>query len=309
MEPVRTLLTMAVGAVTGLLGGTFGKGGSAIASPLLAAVGVRPFAALASPLPATIPATLIAAYAYVRAGYVDRTVLRTTVAVGVPATVVGALLSGLVGGGPLVLVCDIVLALLGLRILTSRRHAATSFRPPGTNFRFRAQNRSFVPPTRKFVTETGTETTAGTTLVAASAENESREPTLGGGTPRVEEAEEGPDRGRLVAVGVVVGLASGLLANSGGFLLAPLFMTFLGLPLKRALGTSLGAAAALAVPGTIVHVAMGHVDWSVAVPFALASVPLSATGARLALRTDADRLTTAYGVALLVLGLGLLAIR
>jgi uncharacterized membrane protein YfcA len=113
----------------------------------------------------------------------------------------------------------------------------------------------------------------------------------------------------VTAVGLVVGLASGLLGNSGGFLLAPLGVTVLGLPLKRALGTSLAAAAVLAVPGTVVHVALGHVDWSVTLVFGLASIPLSAVGARLALRSGADRLELVYGAALVLLGGGLLLVR
>jgi uncharacterized membrane protein YfcA len=255
---MQTFLVMVVGTVTGALGGLFGKGGSAIATPMLAAVGVRSFAAVASPLPATIPATLVAAYAYWRAGEIDRRVLSTVIWVGVPATIVGALVSSAIGGSALVLICDLIVAALGVRILAHRAPAPAP---------------ALVP--------------------------------VGGPGP----GEAEPRNQSVVAVAVIVGLASGLLANSGGFLLAPLFVTTLRLPFKKALGTSLAAAAALAVPGTIVHAALGHIDWSVAVPFGLASVPLSAFGAHLALRTDASRLETIYGAVLIVFGLGLLLIR
>jgi hypothetical protein len=53
--------------VGGFLGGLFGKGGSAIATPSAAAIGIPPYVAVASPLPATIPATLVAARTYWRA--------------------------------------------------------------------------------------------------------------------------------------------------------------------------------------------------------------------------------------------------
>ena len=36
----------------------------------------------------------------------------------------------------------------------------------------------------------------------------------------------------------------------------------LGMPLKRALGTSLLAIVVLVIPGTIVHTALGHIDWA-----------------------------------------------
>ena len=53
-----------VGVVIGFLGGLFGKGGSAIATPLLSLIGFPGFIAVASPLPATIPGTLIASAEY-----------------------------------------------------------------------------------------------------------------------------------------------------------------------------------------------------------------------------------------------------
>jgi hypothetical protein len=110
----------------------------------------------------------------------------------------------------------------------------------------------------------------------------------------------------LVVVGVV-GFVSGLLGNSGGFLLAPLFMSVLGMPIHRALGTSLVLATCLAVPGTLVHAWLGHIDWSLTLGFGLASAPAAAFGAQLALRTKARPLTLAYGAGLATLAGGLLA--
>ena len=44
---------------------------------------------------------------------------------------------------------------------------------------------------------------------------------------------------RMVLVAVVVGISSGLLANSGGFTLAPLYLAVLRLPIKTSFATSL----------------------------------------------------------------------
>jgi uncharacterized protein len=281
MEPVsavRIVLVMVVGGFTGLLGGLFGKGGSAVATPLLALVGIHSFAAVASPLPATIPATILAAYAYHRAHSIDWSIVKMTALVGVPATIAGAIATRWIGGTALVLTTDIVVCVLGVRILTSRREQASSHRP--------------LP-------------------VPVVVGGERPEVGVGPGEPDpfFGEGAPGPSATSVAAVGVVVGLASGLLGNSGGFLLAPLFATVLRMPLKRALGTSLAAAAVLAVPGTVVHAAMGHIDWTVTLVFGLASVPLSAFGARLALRTPAARLEVIYGVALVLLGGAFLILR
>ena len=101
---------------------------------------------------------------------------------------------------------------------------------------------------------------------------------------------------------IVVGLASGLLANSGGFLLAPLYLVVLRLPIKAAFACSLAVAAALAVPGTLVHWALGHIDWTVVAVFGATSIPLSYLGARVALRGSSTHLERVYGGVLAVLG-------
>jgi hypothetical protein len=112
---------------------------------------------------------------------------------------------------------------------------------------------------------------------------------------------------RTAGVVAVAALVSGLLGNSGGFLLAPLFMSALHMPVRRALGTSLALAAALAVPGTVVHALLGHIDWSVTLVFGLASVPFAGLGATAALRMRERSLTMAYGVGIALLAGGLLA--
>ena len=113
-------------------------------------------------------------------------------------------------------------------------------------------------------------------------------------------------RARTVGVVAVAAIVSGLLGNSGGFLLAPLFMNVLRMPVRRALGTSLALAAALAVPGTIVHALLGHIDWSLSLAFGLASVPFATFGATVALRMRERSLSLAYGVGIALLSGGLL---
>ena len=60
---------------------------------------------------------------------------------------------------------------------------------------------------------------------------------------------------------------------------------WLGMPLKRALGTSLAAIVAIVVPGAAVHAALGHIDWGIALVLALGSVAGARVGARIALGT------------------------
>lgn len=109
----------AAGVGVGLLFGLFGVGGSAFATPALALLGVPGVIAVASPLPATIPASVVAAVAYVRRGNLDWTTARRTLAGAGPAAIVGALLSRVVSGKSLLVLSGIVLGVIGVRILTS----------------------------------------------------------------------------------------------------------------------------------------------------------------------------------------------
>jgi uncharacterized membrane protein YfcA len=242
----QLLAVAAIGAGVGLLGGMFGKGGSAVATPLLSLVGIPPIAAVASPLPATIPSTLSASFAYWRERLIDRRVVIWSAAVGAPAAAAGAYATRWIDGSLLVTVTEVIVVALGVRLL---------LRP---------------------------------------------------GDPHEVALEPPAYRTRLLLVAVSVGVLSGLLANSGGFLLAPLFVVVLRLSIKQSFASSLAVAAILAVPGTIVHAALGHIDWSVVAVFGATSIPLAYLGARLAIRTQAVHLERVYGAGLALLGSALL---
>src|SRR3954462_12283248 len=102
MEPHTLLAAAVIGLFIGFLGVLLGKGGSAIATPLLHAIGVPAIVAVASPLPATIPATLVASRSYARERCIDHRVLRVALLAGVPATVAGAICTRWIPGGALV---------------------------------------------------------------------------------------------------------------------------------------------------------------------------------------------------------------
>ena len=107
----------AAGLVVGVLFGLFGVGGSSFATPALGLLGVPGLVAVAAPLPATIPAAIVGMIAYVRRRQVEWPVARWAIYGGVPATIVGALLSKYVGGRVLLIASGVVLAIVGARIL------------------------------------------------------------------------------------------------------------------------------------------------------------------------------------------------
>jgi uncharacterized protein len=105
-------------------------------------------------------------------------------------------------------------------------------------------------------------------------------------------------------IGVFAGFASGLLGIGGGLVMVPLLAGVLGMPLKRALGTSLAAIVALVVPGTIAHAALGNIDWSIFAVLAVGSVIGARIGATIALSAKERTLRLAVGAFLGLVAIG-----
>ena len=106
-----------------------------------------------------------------------------------------------------------------------------------------------------------------------------------------------------LGIGLVAGFVSGLLGIGGGLIIVPLLVGWLGMPLKRALGTSLLTIVALVIPGTIVHAALGHIDWAIFAVVTLGAVPGARLGAHIALGTKERTLRMLVGSFLLVVAL------
>jgi uncharacterized membrane protein YfcA len=233
---VNPLELIGIGIGVGVLYGAFGAGGSAFATPLLALAGVPPLIAIASPLPATIPAGLAGAWTYGRDGEVVTTLARRAAVVGAPMAIIGALISDAVPGTLLLVLSTVMLLLIGVRLSWP-------------------------------ATEAGVHRANGTATTIAVAG---------------------------------VGFAAGLLANSGGFLLVPVFLLVAGLGMRSAAGTSMLVAASLTVPTLLTHWALGHIDWAIAATFALGLVPGTVVGSRLIRRVPTALAQRTFGAVLLL---------
>ncbi len=237
-----------VGLGIGVLFGVFGAGGSAFATPVLVLLGVSGSVAVASPLPAMLPAAIVGAHRYLRSGRLDTRVATLAVAGGMPGTVLGALASVAVGGSRLVLASGVMLLGVGVRVLL---------------------------------------------------------PDPGGGADR--RAARRDSSGLVLGAGFAIGLLTGLLANGGGFLLVPTFIMLFGMTSGEAAGTSMVAVGALAVPTLATHWALGHIDWPVALAFAIGVLPGSLAGARVSQLLPARSARRAFGALLVGFALWFLA--
>jgi uncharacterized membrane protein YfcA len=96
--------------------------------------------------------------------------------------------------------------------------------------------------------------------------------------------------GRYASIGLVAGGLSGLLGIGGGVIMVPAFVQLARMEVKAAVATSLVCVGAFAVPGTITHALLGHIDWRVAVALVIGVIPGARVGAAIAIRSTDRRL-------------------
>ncbi|MEG4940792.1 sulfite exporter TauE/SafE family protein [Microcoleus sp. F4-D5] len=101
----------------------------------------------------------------------------------------------------------------------------------------------------------------------------------------------------------LLGLINGLLANGGGLLLVPLYQLGVGLELRAALATSLATVTLMALPATIVHAVLEHIDWELTGWLAIGVFPFTYLGGKLALHLPSLILTRLYSLFLIALAL------
>jgi uncharacterized membrane protein YfcA len=83
-----------------------------------------------------------------------------------------------------------------------------------------------------------------------------------------------------VLIGAFVGFVSGAVGAGGGFILIPLMITVLRVPLKVTVGTSLGIVFIGALTGSLGKLLSLQVNFTAAVPLILGSVPAARLGAK-----------------------------
>jgi uncharacterized membrane protein YfcA len=255
---LRDALTLGVGFATGVLSAAFGVGGAVLSTPGIRLLGASAFIAVGTTLPSILPSAVSGTLRYHREGLIDWRVARWTASVGVAGAVLGSLAShGVPGDGHWLMVTTAVLLLF------------TAWR-----------------------------------LGRSRADD--GDPTLADGDAAVSDAVgpplDAPPGARPVpgatfaAVGAAAGALSGLLGIGGGILMVPGFTEIAGMPIKRAIATSLVCVGVFAVPGTITHAALGDIDWRFAVFLAIGVIPGARLGATLAIRAGDRRLQTAVAL-------------
>ena len=101
-------------------------------------------------------------------------------------------------------------------------------------------------------------------------------------------------------IGLLAGVCSGYVGVGGGFIMVPMFLAFLAVPMRYASGTSLLAILILAIPGVITQMALGNVDYLVSIATIIGAVPGAVLGANLSKRVPERTLRFMFATLLLI---------
>ena len=102
-----------------------------------------------------------------------------------------------------------------------------------------------------------------------------------------QEADAPVTRNMLVKsaiIGLSTGVLSGYVGVGGGFIMVPLFLSKLNLPMKKASGTSLVAVGILVLPALVTQIILGNVNWAAGLACIVGSIPGAVLGAKLQAR-------------------------
>ena len=109
-----------------------------------------------------------------------------------------------------------------------------------------------------------------------------------------------------VFVGLFQGLVTGVLGIGGGFIVIPLMVSFLDMPIHKAVGTSLVVILFAAVTGFIGKLAIGHFDLQVILCVVLGTVPATQAGAWAAQKSSPRLLRLSLVILLIGILLGMI---
>ena len=101
-------------------------------------------------------------------------------------------------------------------------------------------------------------------------------------------------------IGLVAGLASGYVGVGGGFIMVPMMLAILSIPMTQASGTSLIAIMILAIPGVIEQGILGNIDYMAGIAVVVGTIPGAVLGARLIRVIPERQLRFLFGCFLLV---------
>lgn len=266
------------GVFVGVMSGLLGVGGGTIMVPIFRlAFGMSPLASTATSLFAIIPTSISGVVAHTRA---KTCVPKLGLALGVGGAVmspVGVWLASVSPGWLVICVAAVVIGFSAFKMFKKAVKCAS------------------VP--RAGQAGGNAQAAAGASSAASAGSGaESANPGAASSQPVLSRKQylQG------ACIGLVAGLASGYVGVGGGFIMVPLMLAVLDIPMSLASGTSLIAIMILAIPGVIEQGLLGNIDYLAGIAIVVGSIPGALVGARLVRVVPERQLRFIFGGFLLV---------
>ena len=250
------------GVFVGVMSGLLGVGGGTIMVPIFRlAFGMSPLASTATSLFAIIPTSISGVVAHARA---KTCVPKLGLALGVGGAVMSPMGVWLASVSPGWLVICVAAIVIGFSAFKMFKKAVKCAPTPRAG-------------------------RAGGNVQAASAKAVPDQPVLSR-----KQYLQG------ACIGLIAGLASGYVGVGGGFIMVPLLLAVLDIPMSLASGTSLIAIMILAIPGVIEQGLLGNIEYLAGIAIVVGSIPGALVGARLVRMVPERQLRFIFGGFLLV---------
>ena len=269
------------GVFVGVMSGRLGVGGGTIMVPIFRlAFGMGPLASTATSLFAIIPTSISGVVAHTRA---KTCVPRLGLALGVGGAVmspVGVWLASVSPGWLVICVAAVVIGFSAFKMFKKAVKCAPAPRAGQADAARTA----------------GPNAAESQTACAGAASAHSAAPKPVPDQPVLSRKQylQG------ACIGLVAGLASGYVGVGGGFIMVPLMLAVLDIPMSLASGTSLIAIMILAIPGVIEQGLLGNIDYLAGIAIVVGSIPGALVGARLVRVVPERQLRFIFGGFLLV---------
>ena len=309
------------GVFVGVMSGLLGVGGGTIMVPIFRlAFGMSPLASTATSLFAIIPTSISGVVAHTRA---KTCVPKLGLALGVGGAVMSPLGVWLASVSPGWLVICVAAVVIGFSAFKMFKKAVKCAPAPragqaggNTQAAAGASNVASASSSAESAQPASSSAAASQTACAGAASSRSITPKpvpdqpAGKGAASAHSATPKPVPDQPVlsrkqylqgaCVGLIAGLASGYVGVGGGFIMVPLMLAVLDIPMSLASGTSLIAIMILAIPGVIEQGLLGNIDYLAGIAIVVGSIPGALVGARLVRVVPERQLRFIFGGFLLV---------
>lgn len=269
------------GVFVGVMSGLLGVGGGTIMVPIFRlAFGMSPLASTATSLFAIIPTSISGVVAHARA---KTCVPKLGLALGAGGAVMSPMGVWLASVSPGWLVICVAAVVIGFSAFKMFKKAVKCAPAP-------REGRAGAARTA------GQNAAASQTACAGAASSHSTAPKPVPDQPVLSRKQylQG------ACIGLIAGLASGYVGVGGGFIMVPLMLAVLDIPMSLASGTSLIAIMILAIPGVIEQGLLGNIEYLAGIAIVVGSIPGALVGARLVRVVPERQLRFIFGGFLLV---------